>query len=407
MKKYWLFIDSYVFLWQDTKKILIYNCLSRKGFTLNRNAIIDPVIEQINDKKNLRVAQVDSNFLSTKEGKELVILLRDHFCGDFLDQESFPVKPVVVLPELNNNEEVGRSANTLSNIEGFGSQVAKNLLEVTLQLTGECKENCPLCNYTNKQIRWCSRNDSFFPEEKLVTFLEKLKASYIYTLNLIGGDLSTYPYWSTLIDLLKDASFHRCAYFHIHQLEKSRSLINSLKENHFNIVIVADAATSRIPEQLDKEVHYLFSVTSPEEFEMIQIKIEKEKVNAKVLPTFTGQNYSFFKDYILQSEDDILTTPWKQKEIFAHQVLNTNDFGNFYVRSDGRIFANINEPSFGTIENDLEQLIHQEMKSGFSWRKTRDRETICCDCLYRYLCPSPSNYERAIGRPNLCLIKRE
>lgn len=28
-----------------------------------------------------------------------------------------------------------------------------------------------------------------------------------------------------------------------------------------------------------------------------------------------------------------------------------------------------------------------------------------CDCIYQWLCPSPSNYELVIGQPNLCHIK--
>lgn len=407
MKKYWLLLDSYVFLWKDSKKILIYNCLSQKGFTLDRNAIIDPVIEEINDKKNLRVASIDTDFLSSKEGNQLVSLLRENFCGDLFDQAYFPHKPVVVLPELNNNEEIGRSASTISNIEGFGSQVARNLLEVTLQLTGKCDKACRYCKDIGKQIRWCRANTYFFPEEKLVSFLQKIKSLHLYTLNLIGGDLSTYPYWKSIIELLEDAAFHKCVYFNIRQIEKNRSLLEKLQDNHFNIFILAEASSSLLIKKWEQEYHYVFFVTSLHEYEKIQTRIESEGVNAKVLPFFTGDNYSFFKEYIFQSEEDILTTPWKQKEIFAHQVINTNDFGNLYIEANGEVFANLHYPSLGTIETGLEQLVHKEMKNGTSWRQTRDQEPVCQECLYRYLCPSPSNYEKVIGRPDLCLIEKK
>ena len=55
-----------------------------------------------------------------------------------------------------------------------------------------------------------------------------------------------------------------------------------------------------------------------------------------------------------------------------------------------------------TWDDDYKKLIYNELRHGNSWRRTRDKQAICKECIYKYLCPSPSNYEIAIQKPNLC-----
>ena len=74
------------------------------------------------------------------------------------------------------------------------------------------------------------------------------------------------------------------------------------------------------------------------------------------------------------------------------------------IFSDGKVYANVYHEPLGTIDDDIRELIYKEMDKGTSWRRIRDMKP-CCDCVYQWLCPSPSNYELAIGKPNLCHVK--
>ena len=94
-----------------------------------------------------------------------------------------------------------------------------------------------------------------------------------------------------------------------------------------------------------------------------------------------------------------------KREIFAHQALNTNYFGKLTISSDGNVYSNINGKPLGTINDDVKQLILHEMENGSYWLKIRDMEP-CCNCVYQWLCPSPSDYELQIGKPNLCHVKQ-
>ena len=90
--------------------------------------------------------------------------------------------------------------------------------------------------------------------------------------------------------------------------------------------------------------------------------------------------------------------------IYKRQQINVHDFGKLTIDSQGNVFANINNSKIGNISEDLTQIIYNELHSGISWKRIRNNEP-CNNCIYQYICPSPSNYEQVIGKNNLCTIK--
>jgi hypothetical protein len=48
----------------------------------------------------------------------------------------------------------------------------------------------------------------------------------------------------------------------------------------------------------------------------------------------------------------------------------------------------------------------QEESAISDGHNTIRNQTPCDDCVYQWLCPSPSDYEIAISRPNLCHVKQ-
>ena len=87
-----------------------------------------------------------------------------------------------------------------------------------------------------------------------------------------------------------------------------------------------------------------------------------------------------------------------------HQMLNTNNFGKLTIMPDGLVYANVNNKPLGCVEDTPYSLVHNELIKGQSWLKIRDMKP-CCDYVYQWLCPSPSNYELVIGKSNLCHVK--
>ena len=90
---------------------------------------------------------------------------------------------------------------------------------------------------------------------------------------------------------------------------------------------------------------------------------------------------------------------------FARQAMNIYDFGKINIMPNGDAYANLNHPLLGNIYvNNIHEILHKEVEEGKSWFNIRNQPP-CNSCIYQWLCPPPSNYEIAIGRPNLCHVK--
>ena len=87
------------------------------------------------------------------------------------------------------------------------------------------------------------------------------------------------------------------------------------------------------------------------------------------------------------------------------RTMNLYDFGKITILPNGDVYANLNHPSLGNIHvNNIQEILHKEVEEGKSWFRVRN-QAPCTDCVYQWICPSPSNYEIAIGRSNLCHVK--
>lgn len=410
MKEYWLVLESYVFLWSDEKEILLYNVLSGKGFIYNNSNILAPVIDKLMDKSNLYTISICTNDLEQDEICSFVQSLRANYCGDLYSKALFPQKPLVVIPELNLNEEKHKGTETIKRDTLAGVHAVKNLLEVTIYLTGQCNLNCNHCNLLYKQLAWCTKGNKHLPLENILAILEQVKSTCIDEVRFIGGDVFAYPELDKLIEELSNYSFRKIFYCNYRLFPANDKRMEYFANNtDLELCLLVDSFPDAIHDfelAINRNYRYFFAVTSFEEYTFVGEYISTNQLNAKILPYYTGRNLDFFKEFVFQTREDILDTQWDKKDIFAHTVLNTNDFGKLTVMPDGNIYANVNFSPIGALGNSIKGLVHQELTAGKIWCRTRDMIEPCCGCLYKYLCPSLSNYETAIGRNNLCNMSR-
>jgi pseudo-rSAM protein len=148
-----------------------------------------------------------------------------------------------------------------------------------------------------------------------------------------------------------------------------------------------------------------FHITNEKEYELAEALIEKYGLeNTEIKPVYVGGNLQFFLDNIYLTEEDLQSPKLSKREVFAHQALNTNDFGKLTVTAEGKVYANTSFHPIGTINDDIRKLVYEELTEGQSWLRIRDMKP-CSECVYQWLCPSPSDYELAIGKPNLCHVE--
>ncbi len=411
-KKYWLILDSYVFIWSNKDSVLIYNSLSGKSFALTITDQLSLVIDRLQVKENLYCIEISSNELVNIEIKGFIKLLRTHFCGDLLDQSISNKKPLVYIPELNINEEIDRTENLVKSDAVFGQEVVRNLSEITFYVTGECRVGCHNCDKTNKQLEWCCNENNELEINSIKNFIRKNKKNAIQRLNFFGGDLFNYSYLDELLQYLNAFNVNQQFYSHYTLLPTKASIwkyiqkdncnLNLLIDGSFNEGLLIDAIETTLKHEI--RANFNFIVEDEDQYEYISDIIEKYELSSKIQPHYNGSNLKFFKDHIYLTEEDLKKPDLSKREVFAHQALNTNDFGKLTITPDGKVYANPKFPALGTIEDEIRELVYKEMDQGSSWRRTRDMEP-CSDCVYQWLCPSPSNYELAIGKPNLCHVK--
>jgi len=411
MKEYWLLLESYVFLWSNASQMVIYNSLSGQGYLFNNTNELKQIIVQLENKENLYCTSINESDFQNASIREFVNFIRENYCGDIFDKSLFPQKPLVVIPDLHiDNEKFRSDEKALFDVNVYKWYVEKNLLELTIYLTGNCTLDCKDCNTACKQIKWCQKNESFLSKETVFELLNQVKYTSLFEVKFLGGNIFQLPYWEELIEELKSYRFKKSFYCDYRLMPTDKKQLEIFEDEDFQLNILVDLSGFKQEVSRDflegkDRFCYIFKVSSSEEYEEVCRIIEEEKIEATIFPFYNGNNLLFFEELVFQNTDDILNTPWSKNELFAHKVINTNSFGKFTISSKGEIYDNIYNKPIGTIEDDIKDITIKTLKEGKAWFETRDKVIPCKDCIYKYLCPSPSNYELVLGRNNLCHVK--
>jgi pseudo-rSAM protein len=199
-----------------------------------------------------------------------------------------------------------------------------------------------------------------------------------------------YPTIIKNLDRIKNGEFSQCDLKILVLPEDNLSAIEDIKRS--------------LPSFFDK-VAWSYVITSEHDIESYEERIkDMESTMENLLPVYNGLNKHFFEDFIFINECDILSSGLSKREIFAHQAINTFFFGKLIIDCDGKVYSNLNSPSIGDINTPLSTLLNKEISNSSSvWRMIRGRKP-CANCIYQYLCPSPSNYELVMDRLNLCSV---
>lgn len=151
-----------------------------------------------------------------------------------------------------------------------------------------------------------------------------------------------------------------------------------------------------------KDITIVFPVKSLKEFNYAVSITEENKIdNYNIIPIYDGKNIKFFEDNVYLSQDDFDNIKLCKRQVFANMTLNVHDFGKFTILPDAKIYSNVNFIPLGSLGDPIYNMIYNEMTERKTWFRSREMEP-CCNCIYQWLCPSPGNYELAIGKPNLC-----
>ena len=376
---YWFKIEPYVHISIVNSNVLLYNTFDG-SFIESKDIEIVKLLKETRLKENCGVVLLTAERYNLDNIRKFIMELRAKYMGDIIDIELSKSKPVQIMPftSLVNTQELFKKQNFPT-----GKKILEYLSEISIYV-----------DYNTNIM-------------DLNSFLKSLPN--ISTVNIIGNlkDVANYKELLLVLDQFPSLKKITCNYSNVISLQPE--FVNNFSYSiliNYPIDISKWNYSRRLLLNQSIPFECIFEVTSMDNYSQINKFIEEFGIEKHQLkPVYTGDNIDFFKENVFLTKDDILSTPLSISDFFINQSMNIFDFGKIAIMSNGDIYANVNYPILGNIHtHSIYEIISKELEEGRSWLRIRN-QAPCNTCLYQWFCPSPSNYEIAIGRPNLCHVK--
>lgn len=376
---YWFKIEPYVYTTISNEKAFLYNTLDGEYIETGNSEIIKLLFEVL-QISNYGVILLTNDRYQQPDILKFVSELRERYMGDIIDIDFSQGKPIQIMPYYQGNETQKLFKKHNFFVE---KKILTYLSEVSIYL------------------------DNTVDITELISYLQSLPEGVKFNL---WGCIKDVPDYEELLYSLNQMHSYKNIIYHYDNIVNLPSNL----ENKFSYTIVV-----RFPLDLmkwDKSRNFLFNQKFPYEYifevssyfdcQQAYTFIEKFKIDKYQLkPIYTGDNIDFFRDEVFLSREDILSEKLSIKDIFLNQAINIYDFGKLNILPNGDIYANMHFPALGNIKtHSIYDVVLKELEEGKSWLRIRN-QAPCNNCIFQWLCPSPSDYEITIGRPNLCNVK--
>lgn len=400
--KYWFYLEPSVFIFNKEKNVLFYDSDSKCRVLCSKNNKIEFLVNSLLQLDNLYGISLGDSDLEDDELSNLINSLRKQYMADLLP--STEINPVVVPPVMKCHVD---QRNEIQNID-----VMPLLNELTLYVNGSCQQECEHCKEYIHQFGFCHKNKEELNFLEIKELIHNILATITtLKLNFNGGNIFRYSQINELLKHLKETQINSSIYVHYLNWDSSFYKLISQCNIYTHIYVTSPINWEAIQsiflqyKDIPERIKFIFAAEDEDEFESLQYKIKELNINKySVFPFYNGYNKPFFESYVYIKEDDLTETDPSKRDIYKRQLINLNDMGKLIISSDGYYFSNMNYPALGKTTEHITQIICKEWNEGKVWKRTR-KETPCTECVYQYLCPSPSNYELVINKPNLCTIK--
>lgn len=388
--EYWFALETYVYVLFKNDQVLLYNTLDGTHL-LEKDECIVSLLRQIYEEPNGGVVKAGKEELQNETVVDFIARIRQLFMGDIYDCSLFKSKPVQLYPMLNFSRDVKKLKHIKS--RSIGEQALAHLHEINIYPISENEEKC-LSVQTIQSLLW------------------QIRYSGIRSLNFHINIPETYPEIVELKKLLDDYPMTSTWYIPVQHIQESTfaclpsnsdlCLVTKgiIPESVFESVLSLSASICR------GKCSFIFEIAGIEEYLFADRLIEKYNLETNtIVPIYNKHNADFFESEVFLTEEDVFADKLSLNELFSHQTLNTHDFGKLTLMPDGSIYANPKFPQLGNIATDsLYDVIYRELDTGKSWLRIRDQKP-CSDCMYQWICPSPSDLELSMGKANMCHVK--
>lgn len=401
MKTHWFTLLEDTFLWLKGNKVLVYNAENKNRVLFSLSDKLEKICYRLLEIENLYTVELTDEDVNDEEISQWIHSLINIQAGYLSLNVEFDKRPVSLMPVLKvqDDREYYEGQQEL----GFKGKILQNLHELTFYINGSEDGDAEYF----KQTIFPIRSNSVLERTRIRSFIKNSRSFFLSNVNLVG-DFFSYSDLEELVNDISKLSVQLTIHIlikdflnHVQEIKEIKwptdTSINILVDTVFDISSLKDFS---LPFSLTvfifSEDDFLRYSSLFDTFSLVQ--------DIRFIPVYNGENMSFFESNVFMEKDDMDNVVLSKNEIFIRQAINIGDFGKLTIMPDGKVYANVNMPSLGTIDDSPYSIVYKEFIDGESWFRLRVQNP-CKNCVYQWLCPSPSNYEIVIDRPNLCHMR--
>lgn len=399
MSDRWFVLYPDTFLWIKKDKGLVYNSSNHAMIVFANCGKSAIIVKTLLNIESLYRVLLTEDILQDPEVYRWINEAVDKKCGNIVFGNTFNNLPVSLKPVLKIQDDV--DYYKWMHKQGIDGNIIQNLHHLIFYINGSEFGN----ELYGKQTVYPEPSGLTLDTEKICRFVMNARASsFLSDISLVGDPLKIPELLETVNKLqnICPVTIYITIQDFVNELSQLKGWLSIVK---FNVLVTDYKMLEQLLEaKLYEQVRYTFLITSEDEYEIAIGYIDEyslEEMN--IVPLYTETNLSFFEECLYMNEEELHNIALSKREIFVRQTLNIFNFGTLFVKSDGNVYANINDDYLGTIDESPHSLVYRELTERKSWLGIRDKKP-CCDCVYQWLCPSPSNYERVMNKCNLCHI---
>ncbi len=401
MNTHKLILDPNTFLWVKNSKGLIYQSKNYQAFIFTLSDQLYKICQYLLVIDHLYTIGLTEDELNDSDIRHFVDKVIDIEAGWLVMNTGTETGAVSLMPVLKIQDQI--SDFVWKHEQGIGDSIIQHIHELTFYINGS--------KYGNDQYYLQTifpRNvDLILKAEKIIYYIKNSRNLFLSNINLVGN-IFVYPGHEeflehvTAFDIPVTVSITASDFLdHKEQLKRNRWH----EKISFNILVDQQSDVNQLSVILDDiNIPYKTTFLVFSEQDYLDIEQISATLNGEIIPVYSSKNIDFFESSIFVNQEDILASALSKREVFMRQATNIHHFGKLTILSDGSVYADVNQAPLGTIDDTVYSIVYKEFTEGKSWFKIRD-QAPCTECIYQWLCPSPSNYETVIGQPNLCHVK--
>ena len=397
---YWFCLNPGVFIFIGAKNILFYDADLKTKVVVEKTKKVESLVQMLLEINQLYCVEIGIEEMNQQEVLSLIYQLRNHYMAD-LYPATMNFKPIVIPPIVKCHEDL-RGSIAQSNILAL-------LNELTFYVNGTCEQKCKFCTEYRRQFHHCYKNNGELPMETIRGILNQvLHTASSLKINFNGGNIFQYSQIKELLEFLKSTQMKSNIY--LYYTNWNECYFNDMLNDNIYLHISVDFPVQlhklreilKHSKKLNDRLKLRFIVRGEKEIEMLEDVIDEiDTDDYFLIPFYDGANLSFFEKYVYIGDDELREESPTKKELYKRQYFNLNDVGKLIVSSNGEYYSNINFPALGNVREKIETVIKREWEEGKAWKRTRNQKP-CTECIYQYICPSPSNSDLILNKIDLC-----